>query len=332
MAEERNIGTARALDSASDEEATKAQLQRQMEEARESISNTVNEIKETVTNQYQQMKETVVETLDWREQFRKRPVAWSVGALSVGFLFGYGVAGMARGASEESSLEYSPYETGEREEESISGARYPAYEGRSARMAKSFASQPITGGTYAATSSSEEAAYRPSYSSGYSAQPEEEEPEGPSLFERFKETQAYDRLQNELSNLGNRFIEQLSKTGQEVVLPALFLKLKELIGVDLSGQSRAESSGRQVSSSPTSSSTGSQTGSQRSYSASPSTGTGSQGSQSSYESSSAGSGGSSYATSENQGYGVEARDREAYRQGQSPSDREDYGRGRDRGN
>jgi hypothetical protein len=198
-------------------------------------------------------------------------------------------------------------------------------------MAKSFASQPITGETYAATSSSEEAAYRPSYSSGYTAQPEEEEePEGPSLFQRFKETQAYDRLQNELSNLGNRFIEQLSKTGQEVVLPALFLKLKDLIGIDLSGQGERSSTGRQVAStsSPTSSS---QSASQGSYAASTSTGTSSQGSQSSYGSSSSGTGGSSYATSENQGYGVEARDREAYRQGQSSADREDYGRGRDRG-
>jgi hypothetical protein len=43
-------------------------------------------------------------------------------------------------------------------------------------------------------------------------------------------------LQQEVGNLGNRFVEELSKTAQNVVLPALLGKLKDLIGIDLSAQ------------------------------------------------------------------------------------------------
>ncbi len=44
MAEERNVGIARATEPANDEEVSKQDLQRRMEEARESLSQTVNEI------------------------------------------------------------------------------------------------------------------------------------------------------------------------------------------------------------------------------------------------------------------------------------------------
>ena len=52
-----------------------------MEEARESISHTVEEIKDTVEDQYESVKETVSGVLDYREQFQKDPIVWSVGAL-----------------------------------------------------------------------------------------------------------------------------------------------------------------------------------------------------------------------------------------------------------
>ena len=80
MAEERTLGLARAQELTA-EEPSKEELQRRLGEARDSISNTVTEIKETVANQVQAVKDT----LDWREQFKKRPVAWSAGALGVGF-------------------------------------------------------------------------------------------------------------------------------------------------------------------------------------------------------------------------------------------------------
>ena len=77
----------------------KAALQRQMEEARESISETVAEIKSVVTHQYEEVRETVEsvkegvgEVLDWRAEFERNPLVWGAGAVSVGILVGFGIA------------------------------------------------------------------------------------------------------------------------------------------------------------------------------------------------------------------------------------------------
>jgi hypothetical protein len=235
---------------ADDDDLTKADLQRRMEEARESITQTVTEIKDTVTTQYQNVRETISQSLDWREQYRRRPVAFSVGALGVGFIVGYSIGGAFGGDSEMPERYYesegdSDYDMDE------SHVRTP--------VERSFASQAITGGAYgsstyappaqasppaasSATASHQDAgtsAARPSYSSGYEASATEtasDEPAKPSVFERFKDTQAYDRLQAEVATLGSRFVDELSKTAQSVVLPALLGKLKDLIGIDLSTQ------------------------------------------------------------------------------------------------
>jgi hypothetical protein len=90
MATKKSSGTRGAPATA--EESTKAKLQRRMEEAREDISQTVEEIKDTVTESYETVKETVTETLDWRAQFRKHSVAWSLGALTFGYLIGNSLA------------------------------------------------------------------------------------------------------------------------------------------------------------------------------------------------------------------------------------------------
>ena len=95
MAEERTLGLARAQEQTS-EEPSKEELQRRLGQARDSITNTVSEIKETVANQVQAVKDT----LDWREQFKKRPVAWSAAALGVGFCTGYCIANYVKSDSE----------------------------------------------------------------------------------------------------------------------------------------------------------------------------------------------------------------------------------------
>ena len=95
MAEERTLGLARAQEQTAGE-PSKEELQRRLEDARDSISNTVTEIKETVAHQVQAVKDT----LDWREQFKKRPVAWCAGALGVGFSLGYCIANYAKGDDE----------------------------------------------------------------------------------------------------------------------------------------------------------------------------------------------------------------------------------------
>lgn len=275
MAEERNLATARAPEiTNSGTELTKEELQRRMEEARESISQTVNDIKETVTTKYEDVRETISQSLDWREQFRRRPVAFAAGAAGVGLLLGYSIGGAVFGEGDDGDL----------------ASRYYGAEGEGAghvrtERERSYAAQAITGGAYGSTAyaapsqhsvesaaqafdrsaerdesqqpqanfsradnytasaSSAQPAPRPSYSSGYDSQgaaqaanDEPEEDDKPSLYSRFKETQAYDKLQQEVGNLGNRFVEELSKTAQNVVLPALLGKLKDMIGIDLSAQ------------------------------------------------------------------------------------------------
>src|SRR6476469_5553903 len=104
MAEERTLGLARAQEETGDE-PSKQELQRRLDEARDSISHTVTEIKESVANQVQAVKET----LDWREQFKKRPVIWTAGAAGVGFLVGCGIGRLVKG--ERASSQGKDYES-----------------------------------------------------------------------------------------------------------------------------------------------------------------------------------------------------------------------------
>jgi hypothetical protein len=78
---------------------SKEALQRQLADARESISETVAEIKSVVTHQYEEVRETVEsvkegvgEVLDWRTEFERNPLVWGAGAVSVGILVGFGIA------------------------------------------------------------------------------------------------------------------------------------------------------------------------------------------------------------------------------------------------
>ena len=199
MAEERTLGLARAPE-IKDAEHSKSELQHRMEEARDSISQTVTEIKETVAHQY----ESVKDALDWREQFKKRPVAWSLGAAGVGFCTGYCIAAFIKGDEPETDR-YRPAE------------RY------------GYVSQPILGQPQSVSSTS-------------LAEKSNGKDEGPGLIERFKETRAFDRLQQEVGTLGDRLVEELSTTAQAVVLPALIRKVREWIGADLSDKSQAQSS------------------------------------------------------------------------------------------
>ncbi|MDQ5845200.1 MAG: hypothetical protein M3539_07880 [Acidobacteriota bacterium] len=206
MAEERTLGIARARDT-EDDEPSKAELQRRMEEARDSITNTVTEIKENVAQQV----ETVKDALDWREHFKKRPVAWSLGAAGVGFFVGYGLAAALT------------------DDDDYSEDRYVS------SPARSYAAQPVVGEPLAA-------AISPKTNGKH---------EGPGMLERFKETSAYEKLSTEAGALGDRLIEELSTAAQVVVLPALLKKVKNWIGLDLSGKTASmggEHSERSVSS------------------------------------------------------------------------------------
>jgi len=191
MAEERTLGLARAQEQIG-EEPSKQELQRRLDEARDSISHTVTEIKESVASQVQAVKET----LDWREQFKKRPVAWSAGAAGVGFLVGYGVAAMIKGGDDE---EYaSGYD------------RYYSEEQRS------YAAQPIL---------------QPSGTQAESIkQGNGKHEEGPGFFEKLTSTPVYHKVKEEAGNLGDAFVQEISKTAKQVVLPAIMTSLRNFIG------------------------------------------------------------------------------------------------------
>lgn len=289
MAEELTLGQARSFGDGGggDEEPSKEELQRRMEEARESITQTVTEIKETVTNQYYSMKETVSDALDWRHHFRKNPIVFSVGALSAGFLLGYGLTGAIKGRGRTDNDDYpSSEETDVYARMDATPSRYEderdEADRRSAFHGHSFAAQPIT-----------------DQADEISGAARDETPQKPGLYERFKETSAYDRLQTEVSTLGERFMEELSSTAHNVVLPALFNKLKELFGVDLSDKQGQQSQDNQPA-----------------QTANAQTNTGARAASASV---SRGSSDSSYATSENRGYGAQGTARDADKGGDGSS-------------
>ena len=160
-----------------------------MEEARDSITNTVTEIKENVAQQVENVKEA----LDWREHFKRQPLAWSLGAAGVGFFVGYGIAAAIKG-DERDEIHY---------------ASSPAYSLATPSLPRE-ANAPVT-------------------------KPNGKD-EGPGLLERFRETSAYERLSQEAGAIGDRLVEELSSTAQQVVLPALLRKIKGWIGLDLSSK------------------------------------------------------------------------------------------------
>ena len=311
MAEEGTLGVARASDESN--EPSKEELQRRMEEARHEITQAVTEIKETVTNQYYSMKETVSDALDWRHHFRKRPIAFSVGALGAGFLLGYGIAGAFKGNGRGREDYPSQDETDVYERTNATPPKYEEdeVERHSAFHGHSYAAQAIIdapresaaereGEQYseAEGESSERSSHGGDYTYSAPRQQREEE-EKPTLFDRFKETSAYERLEAEVASLGDRFIDELSKTAHNVVLPALFNKIKELFGVDLSGkQEGQQAQSRQTAQTPQTASTGAQAQSAQAASASASLASASRG------------GASSYATSENRPYNAQSSERE----------------------
>jgi hypothetical protein len=203
MAEERTLGLARAQD-LTDEEPSKEELQRRLDEARDSISHTVTEIRESVANQVQAVKET----LDWREQFKKRPVAWSAGAMGVGFLVGYGLCAMAKGEDSGSS-------------------NYDRYDDRYEGTSRSYAAQPILGAHASAASD------LAGYGNG-------KHDDGPGFFEKLTSTTAYNKVKEEAGNLGDAFVQEITKTAKTMVIPAVITSLRNFIGGYLPGADKDE--------------------------------------------------------------------------------------------
>jgi hypothetical protein len=203
MAEERTLGLARAQEQTG-EEPSKEELQRRLGQARDSITNTVSEIKETVANQVQAVKDT----LDWREQFKKRPVAWSAAAAGVGFCTGYCIATYVKG------------DTG----------NYSAAIDRYGEESRHYSSQGIM-------SSAAMAAPTPSV---HAKQGNGTHDSGPNFLHKLTNTHAFERVRDEAGNIGDAFVQELSKTAKTVVLPALITSLRNFIGDRLPNAEKRE--------------------------------------------------------------------------------------------
>jgi hypothetical protein len=91
MAKEKSSQALKKIEGGADRDPSKRELERQMQQTRESLAETVGEIRETVEQEYKSVRQTVSGVLDYREQFQKEPLVWSLGALSAGFALGYTV-------------------------------------------------------------------------------------------------------------------------------------------------------------------------------------------------------------------------------------------------
>jgi hypothetical protein len=72
-------------------EPSEKELRRKIGETRDSLRTTVEAIQDKAEEQYETVKQTVSDVLDYRDEFQKEPVVWSLGALSAGFALGYTV-------------------------------------------------------------------------------------------------------------------------------------------------------------------------------------------------------------------------------------------------
>ena len=192
MAEDRTLGLARAQEQTTDE-PSKEELQRRLDQARGSITNTVSEIKETVANQVQAVKDT----LDWREQFKKRPVVWSAAALGVGFCTGYCIANYVKGDK---------------------GDYYAAID-RYGEESRNYAAQELVSSAAAAAPAGVHA-----------KQGNGTHDTGPNFFQKIANTPAFGRVKDEAGNIGDAVVQELSKTAKTVVIPALITSLRNFIG------------------------------------------------------------------------------------------------------
>ena len=169
------------------------------EPSKEALQRRAEEARDSISSTVTEIKETVAnqvqavkDTLDWREQFKKRPVVWSAAALGVGFCTGYCIANYAKGDSDD----------------------YRSAIDRYGEESKQYTAQSLAG-----TAGS----MAPRLDNG-------KHDTGPSFFQKVTNTPAFERVRDEAGNIGDAFVQELSKTAKTVVLPALITSLRNFIG------------------------------------------------------------------------------------------------------
>jgi len=70
---------------------------------------------------------------------------------------------------------------------------------------------------------------------------------GPNFFQKVVNTPAFERVKDEAGNIGDAFVQELSKTAKTVVLPALITSLRNFIGDHLPNAEKKPSTNYQPS-------------------------------------------------------------------------------------
>jgi len=200
MAQQGTARQTRGKERVGDEALLKDEIRRRLEETRESVKEAASEIKEAATQGFVSVKDAVAD-FDWRDEVKKRPVAWSLGALGLGLLAGYAISGATKRAHDgEGKRRYVPSEP------------------------HANAAHPIVGELH---NSATEQPPAP-------ARVEAEKKRAPATIEKSKERGASDRVRQELGSLRDRFIDEVSTIAHQILLPALIRKIRQAISTNLS--------------------------------------------------------------------------------------------------
>ena len=204
MAQRGTAGQTRGKERVGDEAFLKDEIRRRLEETRESVKEAASEIKEAATQGFVSVKDAVAD-FDWRDEVKKRPLVWSLGALGLGLLAGYAISGAAKRAHDgEGKRKYGPSEP-------------------HANVA-----HPIIGELHRSATEQQTAPVRV----------EAEKKLVPATIKESKERGASDRVRQELGSLRDRFIDEVSTIAHQVLLPALIRKIREAISTNVSDKRR----------------------------------------------------------------------------------------------
>jgi hypothetical protein len=180
-----------------DEELLKDDIRRRVEAARESVAEAVSEIREAATEKYESIKDAVAEC-DWRDEVKKHPAAWSLGALGVGLLAGCAVSGAIKRAR-----------------------RRDRRRGYVPSVPHAYAAQPIIGEHDISADAQHSVPVKV-----------EKQNREPVVVDDVKASVASDHVRRELTSLRGRLIDELSAIAHEVLLPALIRKIREALVAD----------------------------------------------------------------------------------------------------
>jgi hypothetical protein len=125
-------------------------------------------------------------------------VAWSAAALGVGFCTGYCLANYVKGDDVEYDRAIDRY-----------GRESQSYD---------YASQAMAGAAGMSAPNLRSRTGNGSHDSG------------PGFFQKVANTQAFERVKDEASNIGDAVVQEITKTAKNVVLPALMVSLRNFIG------------------------------------------------------------------------------------------------------